>query len=148
MTITTTDGDILQVKLGIMCHQVNCMGKMGAGIALKIRKKWPIVYKDYMDAYEEGKLHLGEVILSTIQPAELYVANLCGQYYYGRDKKQTDYNAVRECLIKVNSMAHEKGLEVYIPKNMGCALAGGNWNVVSKIIEEVFSDVIIVDYGK
>jgi len=141
-------GDILQIKLGIICHQVNCMGKMGAGIALKIRNKWPTVYQDYIDASKNQKLKLGEVILSTVIPNQLYVANLCGQYYYGRNKKQTDYNAVRECLIKVNSMGHEKGLKVYIPKNMGCALAGGDWYVVSKIIEEVFSHVTIIDYGK
>jgi hypothetical protein len=41
----------------IICHIVNDIGVMGAGIALSIRKKWPIAY----NKYSEG---LGVLILS------------------------------------------------------------------------------------
>lgn len=148
MTLITMKGDILNVKYGIICHQVNCKGKMGAGIALSIRKKWPIVYKDYMDAYSEGHLIPGAVILSTITLRELYVANLCGQLNYGRDKKYTIYSAVRACLIELDTMTHNTTLPIYIPKGMGCSLAGGNWDVVLNIIKEVLPNVTIVDYEK
>ena len=39
--------DLLKVKKGIVCHQVNCIGVMGAGIAQDIRTKWPAVYRNY-----------------------------------------------------------------------------------------------------
>lgn len=146
MTNTIINGDILKAKFGIVCHQVNCRGKMGAGIALKIRKKWPQAYKDYMEAYEERRLIPGEVILSTIVPDQLYVANICGQLDYGRNKQYTIYEAVKQGLQKVNIIANELGLLVYIPKNMGCALAGGDWNIVSSIIEEVIPNAIIVNF--
>ena len=51
--------DLLKIDNGIICHQVNAMGKMGAGIALSIRKKWPVVYNDYMIAYKNNQLQLG-----------------------------------------------------------------------------------------
>lgn len=148
MSLITIKGDILDVNYGIICHQVNCKGKMGAGIALSIRKKWPIVYRDYMDAYNECQLIPGAVILSTILPSELYIANLCGQLNYGRDKIYTIYPAVRACLIKLNKMldATNKGFPVYIPKGMGCSLAGGDWNIVLNIIKEILPRAIIVDY--
>ena len=120
------------------------MGKMGAGIALKIRKKWPIVYEDYMRAYRDKKLIPGEVILSSVKPLELYVANLCGQLRYGRDKKYTIYKAVKECLMKVNILANNLGQQVYIPKGMGCSLAGGDWNIISEMIEEILPNSTIV----
>lgn len=146
MSVIIIDGNILNIKFGIVCHQVNCMGKMGAGIALKIRKKWPIVYEDYMRAYRDRKLIPGEVILSEIRPVELYVANLCGQLNYGHNKRYTIYKAVEKCLIKVNELSNSLGLQVYIPKGMGCSLAGGNWDIVSKMIEEFLPNTMIVNY--
>ena len=136
--------DILNVKHGIICHQVNCKGKMGAGLALDIRKKWPIVYKDYMNAFKEGELFLGNVILSTIIEVNLYVVNLCGQYYYGRKGNYTTYTAIRSGLEKIKKFSIYRGLTVYIPKNMGCGLAGGDWSIVYKIIEEEIPNAIIV----
>jgi len=140
-------GDILKVKYGIVCHQVNCKGKMGAGIALAIRKKWPVVYKDYIENYRAGNLILGTVIISTIIPHELLIANLCGQFNYGRKGIYTNYNAVETCLKHVNEI-NTTGLPIYIPHKMGCALAGGNWNIVSDIIEKTIPTAIIIKYDK
>ena len=42
-------GDLLEANLDYYCHQVNCQGKMGSGIAKSIKEKWPIVYKEYCD---------------------------------------------------------------------------------------------------
>jgi len=139
-------GDILEVKHGIVCHQVNCMGKMGAGIALDIRRTWPMVYTDYMNAYRQGKLNLGNVIFSEVAKNILYVANLCGQYYYGRDKRYTDYDAVKNCLKEL--VKYDDGrLTIYIPKGMGCSLAGGNWSIVSGLIDEIIPNAIVVMKG-
>ena len=38
--------DLLEIPSGVICHQVNCIGAMGAGLALQIRKKWSIVYEN------------------------------------------------------------------------------------------------------
>lgn len=137
------NGDILKVRYGIVCHQVNCKGKMGAGLALAIRKKWPQVYKDYMKAYRNGDLKLGNVIISTIMPHELLVANLCGQDNYGRKGKYTDYNALKKCLNFVNKI-NITNLPICIPHGMSCTLAGGNWKTVSSIIEDIIPDAIII----
>jgi len=137
-------GDILKVSSGIICHQVNCKGKMGAGIALAIRRKWSVVYHDYMQNYRNGKLELGHVILSMVIPDQLYVASLCGQDKYGRDRRYTSYKAVRKCLNKVVSY-EELFSPIYIPMGMGCSLAGGDWNKMIKIIEEIIPNAIIIE---
>lgn len=141
------NGNILDIKKGIICQQVNCMGVMGAGLALQIRKKWPIVYETYMKAHRSGELRLGNIIYAptnTINVGELRlsdiihaptntinVANLCSQYYYGRDKRYTNYEALCRCLEELN----RQNLPIYIPYGMGCVLAGGNWKVVTALIE-------------
>lgn len=147
MAITIIKGNILTVNHGIICHQVNCMGKAGAGIALKIRQKWPVVYQDYMSAYNNRQLALGVVVFSTIITNQLYVASICGQFYYGRDKKYTEYPAVKVGLDAVNTFAGGIPLPVYIPYGMGCRLAGGNWNEMLNVIEQSLQNATIMDYS-
>lgn len=39
-------GDLLkQDKVDIICHQTNCKGVMGAGIAFQIKRAYPEVFK-------------------------------------------------------------------------------------------------------
>lgn len=51
MSIKFVNGNILTFperdEDTIICHQVNCKGVMGAGLAKQIRDKWPDVYDRY-----------------------------------------------------------------------------------------------------
>ena len=43
-------GDLLkQDKVDIICHQTNCKGVMGAGIAFQIKRAYPEVFKKYKE---------------------------------------------------------------------------------------------------
>ena len=139
------NGDILDFVSGIICHQVNCKGVMGAGIALKIRNKWPHVYTDYRRMFEEGLLWLGNVLTSEITPEQLYVAHLCGQDRYGRDKRYTDYVALAACMT--NLAAYHGSRKIYMPYNMGCVNAGGDWKIVSDMIDHLIPDAVVVKLG-
>lgn len=134
--------NILTVKRGIICHQVNCKGKMGAGIALNIKKKWIIVYTQYLLALKEKILKLGEIQIVKISPF-LYIANLAGQDSYGRDKQYTDYNALTICFSKLQKVSDSLRLQIYIPYKIGCANAGGDWLVVEKIINDTIKNPMI-----
>jgi len=131
--------DILTVKKGIICQQVNAMGVMGAGLALTIRQKWPIVYREYRELH----LRLGEILLVEVEPG-LYVANLCAQEGFGRTGQYTDYNALEVCLRALAGEAKRLALPVYIPYKMGCGLAGGDWDgVVCPMIERILPEAFI-----
>ena len=76
--------------------------------------------------------------------------NLFAQENYGYDGKcYTNYDALRECLNDVKYVCSEDTI-VAIPYLMGCHRGGGDWNVVYKMIEEVFDDnveVLICEYN-
>ena len=44
--ITYKNGDLLESNCNFICHQVNCQGVMGSGIAKQIRNLFPFVYED------------------------------------------------------------------------------------------------------
>ena len=76
--------NLLEVKSGIICHQVNCIGAMGAGLALNIRNKWPIVFNQYKEDCKCFMTHpdkmLGHVLDVSAEPS-LVVANCFGQVF-------------------------------------------------------------------
>ena len=73
--------NLLEVKSGIICHQVNCIGAMGAGLALQIRNKWPNVFSEYREQCGQFMAHpemmLGHVLDVAVGPT-LVVANCFG----------------------------------------------------------------------
>jgi O-acetyl-ADP-ribose deacetylase (regulator of RNase III) len=40
-------GNLLDSNCDYICHQVNCQGVMGSGIARQIRERYPVVYLYY-----------------------------------------------------------------------------------------------------
>lgn len=137
--IEIVQGDILESGKNIICHQVNCRGVMGSGLAQQVRKKFPVVYEEYLETIKNTPNPLGHTIFSEVGE-DLFVASLFGQDGYGRDKQYTDYDALRKGLKTVCWFAKLKNYSVAIPFGIGCGLGGGDWDVVYKIICDVFSD--------
>lgn len=135
-------GDILESKCNIICHQVNCQGVMGRGLAKQIKDKYPNVFEKY-SVYCKQKNVLGTVLYVYIGNNQ-YIANLFGQEFYGTNSKQTDYNALEKCFNQIAKDAKQKKLSVVIPYKIGCNLAGGDWNIVFSLIEKCFTCVNVV----
>ena len=52
--VEIVEGNLLESKCNIICHQTNCQKVMGSGIAKQIREKWPKVYEDYKNFIDIG----------------------------------------------------------------------------------------------
>jgi len=136
--------DILTVEFGIICHQVNARGVMGAGLAVQVKSQFPGAFRDYMDAYKSGNLKLGKVVISQLAPHN-FIAHIVGQHDYGRNAIFTNYQALTLALSTLKSFRKslDKDIPIFFPWRMGSGLAGGRWRIVKDIIEEHFSDAII-----
>jgi len=56
-------GDILESKAQTLVNTVNCVGVMGKGIALGFKKRFPDMYKDYLNRCKLGQIKLGQPYL-------------------------------------------------------------------------------------
>lgn len=127
--------DIFDSDYDMIVNQTNCRGVMGAGLALQIKKKYPEIYERYLLDFRQGKLKLGYVAIYKTKDNK-YIACMCAQDYYGRNQRQTDYEAFEFCYRKVLQIANSMNIRrISIPGYIGCGLAGGNWNIVSNIIK-------------
>ena len=143
--------DIFESGADAICHQVNCQGVMGSGIAKQVREKYPWVYgeyKEFCNSYAPSEL-LGLNLMTYIDETHM-IANLFGQNKFGYDGKcYTNYDELRNALRQLKDGYPNK--TIAIPYLMGCHRGGGDWSVVHKMIEEVFADyegeVLICEYN-
>lgn len=140
LKIVETTGDLLTSDADMLLHQTNCLGIMGGGIALQIRKKWPDeVFEPYAKLCNEHKNH-PEDLLGTIQQCPIQnnqcIVNVFSQLGFSNQSVQTDYDALEKALMSlvdfINLNTNIK--KVAFPKFFGCGIAGGDWNVVQPII--------------
>lgn len=140
--LTYVTGDILTPsaasKSVIVCHQVNCRGVMGAGLAKQVRKIHPGVYTNYKikcAQIQDGIGGLGDVqFCSCLHKYGYIIANVFGQDDFGRGRRFTDYDALRMAFTHIAEVF--PNYTVRIPYKMGCGLGGGEWPAVLQIIKE------------
>ena len=141
------EGDLLESNVDYICHQVNCRGVMGSGIAKQIRQKFPEVYRVYRERYEDAVCvldttdrMLGSADIVQIPGSSQHVVNMYAQQGYGYNGKcYTSYKAFKFILQELKKDI-PTDCTIGFPKGIGCGLGGGDWTVISKMIEEILGE--------
>ena len=119
--IQEIDADLMEYPLQGIIHQANCFHTMGAGIAKRIKEKYPEAYDADIKAGTIGdSKRLGTFSVGHCLREDKYIYNLYGQYNYGHYARYTSYDAVDRALIKIARHAVENHISTLgLPKNMG-----------------------------
>lgn len=148
MELKQVEGNLLDSKATLICHQTNCQGAFGSGVAKAVKDKWPVVYEKYKKAYDQNVLQgyntrhlLGKIQVVNVSDTQK-VVNLFAQDKYGYDgAKYTSYDALDMCLKKLRDYCVEHNVKnVAFPHMMSCCRGGGDWGVVSMMIVAAFRD--------
>lgn len=132
-------GDLIKLTIegefDLIIHGCNCFCTMGAGIAKSIKQKFPEAYKADLETEKGDKSKLGKISWAKIetQNGELIIVNGYTQFNWRGSGRKVDYEAIREVFRKVKN--EFSGLRIGYPA-IGAGLAGGNWKIISEIIEE------------
>ena len=130
----TIEGDL--IKLGkdgyfdVIVHGCNCQNVMGSGIALQIRNEFPDAWQADQRTRPGDPHKLGKYTFASY--GKLDVVNGYTQLFPGTGL-QVSYDAVREVFRLIKKGWH--GQKIGYPK-IGAGLAGGDWDIISKIIDE------------
>lgn len=150
-------GDITKTELNYIVHGVNCQNVMGSGVAKALFDEWFQVKAEYhifvTDMMQFANLKpedlLGGYHYVFTEDIESFketpvVINAFTQLNYGYDKtRHVNYEAVSKVFSRLNEEL--SGKTIAIPK-IGCGLAGGDWEIVRRIIDEVTPDIEIWVY--
>mgnify|MGYP001402432164 CR=1 FL=1 len=143
------NGDLIKLAIeghfDVIIHGCNCFHSMGAGIAKYIKMNFPESHiADKKTTYGNFR-KLGTYSSANVLNNKLTVVNGYTQYYYGKKKINVDYYAI-ENLFKLIKKDFS-GKRIGIPK-IGAGLGGGNWKIISSIIEKEMKgeDISLVIY--
>lgn len=123
------EGDIFKSGARGLVNPVNCVGVMGAGLALQFKKRYP---KNY-DAYYRACVHEGfrPGLILTVQENGVFIFNFPTKWNWRKSSKMEYIETGMEALT---SAVNESGAEsVAIPK-LGCGLGGLDWNLIREVI--------------
>lgn len=140
--ISIREGNLLlQDDIEIIAHVTNCKGVMGAGIAKALADKYgDDLLKPYEKLCNAYGHHMSHILLGSNQYLKMKdgktIANMFAQDGYGTTSRYLNYNSFRECIEKLRKEAD--GRTVGIPYKVGCGLAGGDWGIVSRMLERAF----------
>ena len=148
------EGNLLLAKdVVVIGHQANCQNTFGSGIARTIREMYPDAYAvDTLCASKKSNT-LGNFSMAYI-PVEQYnkhgtqikkIFNLYGQNLFGKGTRQTNYDALYSALEGMSKYLTENDMNLPVPSvgfpfQMGSFRGGGNWDIVSRLIEVAFDD--------
>ena len=125
-------------------HCCNDIGAWGAGFVIPLAKRYPITeqrYRQWMTSAKPGKL--GDIQEVWVAP-DVVVYNMIGQHMTGQDEHGNPpirYWAINDgldeiCLRLAGIRGAVQCLEVSIhAPRFGAGLAGGNWDILSAILD-------------
>jgi len=129
----------LEGKFDVIIHGCNCFRTMGKGIANTIKSVFPEAYEVDRETELGDASKLGFFTCATVKKSKGYITivNAYTQYQYnsryGMNKQQVDYQAVEDVFKRIKEAF--SGYRIGYPM-IGAGLAGGNWDIISKIINK------------
>lgn len=155
-------GDLIELTLAgnfqVIAHGCNCFCTMKRGLAPQMVKAFEVDQYEMEQEPWRGNINkLGQIewkySYTKLPPAKddwrFKVVNCYTQYHWStpENPKPLDYEALTLCLRKMNMIF--KGQTIGLPQ-IGCNLAGGDWDIVKSIIQKELKDcqVTIVIYDK
>lgn len=148
---------IVEIGTRVIAHICNDIGKWGDGFSGAISKKWkePEDYYKRQYRYAKDSFKLGKIQWVFVD-LDLAVVNMIAQkgVRSKSNKIPICYESVERCLSRLakgciglmgSREDPSKEVTVHIPR-IGCGLAGGSWDIIEPIIEEIFWDLDVYVY--
>lgn len=134
-------GDLLEGDWDIAFHCANPNSVMGAGVALALKNKWPIVAEADKKDLRNPKKRLGHYSAARLDDGRV-VVNLYGQKGVGSDGRPLNrncqydhlYNAMFRACWKIKT---DKKVFIGVPYKMASDRAGGSWIIVEAMLQDL-----------
>lgn len=142
----------------VIPHVCNNIGLFGAGFASYVASNFPDVKANFEMLGTKNKLgHVQyvKVLSNKSYKREMFFANMIAQnkVISPKNPRPLNYEALVKCMSDVRSFClelskhTENQTEIHCPK-FGSGLAGGNWDLISELIKDIWSNIPVFVYIK
>lgn len=141
----------------IVPHVCNNINAFGAGFAGAVASKYPEVKENYH--LLGSNMKLGHTQFISVHKDKTYLheiilANMIAQNgtIHTKNPRPINYAALMQCMFDVRNYAYQllrdkekNRVEIHAPK-FGSGLAGGNWDFIESLIQDIWTDMNITIY--
>ena len=141
-------GDIFDTAADIRVNTVNCVGVMGAGVALAFKRRFPEMFADYQEACRRGHYTPGCIQVHRSDDHE-WIINAATKNDWRRPSQYAWIESIlaqlREFIFdnaaRVDTSGEDRRkLHITIPA-LGCGHGGLEWGRVKAMIVDYLSDL-------
>ena len=135
--IEFVNGNFFDFDADVRVNTVNCVGVMGAGVALQFKTKFPEMYEEYVRECNQGRVKIGRPHVWTdntmFSSKVVTIINFPTKDHW---RNPSEYEYVEKGLVWLREYLLNKGnITVTLPA-LGCGHGGLDWERVKKMISE------------
>lgn len=139
-------GDILESDCEAITNTVNCYGKMGRGLALSFKRRFPAMFLSYKRACDDSKVKVGTMHVWK-KPDGGWVVNFPTKDHWRQPSQMEWITAGLEDLAR---FVRENNIKSIAIPPLGCGLGGLQWyqvrGEIKKAHDKHWSEVRVVVY--
>lgn len=129
-------GDMFDTAADIRVNTVNCVGVMGAGVALAFKKRHPDMFRAYKKACAEGRIRPGEI--DVWRSLTDWIINFPTKRHWRNKSRYEDIDAGLKSLRRY--LQEQGDVRVALPA-LGCGHGGLDWTRVAEMIRGHLADL-------
>jgi O-acetyl-ADP-ribose deacetylase (regulator of RNase III) len=127
---------VFEVPVQTIVNPVNCDGFMGKGLALEIKRRFPLAFRKYKDLCKSGAMSIGSLQLVKSEP--LWVLNFpTKDHWRGKSK----INDIEAGLKEFKATYKRRGITSIAFPPLGCGSGGLNWNEVGPVMQNYLGNL-------
>ena len=146
MSIVYVEGDLFAHQgLDGLAHGCNCIGAMGAGVAVEFKKRFPRMFTEYRRRCLAGEYVLGDVF--PWKEGDVTVFNLATQK---SARTPADLPSIERALHEMVQLASRDGVSRIGLPRLGADVGGLAWEPIRDVLETIGgrADVELVVFEK
>ena len=130
-TITIIENrNIFETQCQTIVNTINCVGVMGKGLALEMKKRYPDMFEKYKDFCQKGLIDIGKLWLYKHDDYQ-WILNFPTKKDW---RNPSEYEYIEEGMKKFVETYQEKGIKTIAFPMLGCSNGGLNKDVVIQIM--------------
>jgi O-acetyl-ADP-ribose deacetylase (regulator of RNase III) len=133
-------GDFFKFDADVRINTVNCVGVMGAGVALAFKNKYPAMFKEYLKDCKAGVIKPG--LPSVWKNDDMFTKEIEIINFPTKDhwRKPSEYEYVENGLKWLSEYLQQKSYSTITLPALGCGHGGLDWGSVKHLIENHLGD--------
>lgn len=141
--ITDTTGDLLDDDADALVNGVNIGGVMGRSLAVRFKRRFPEMFREFERMARRGELEMGRVhVWATGGDAPRFVVNVPTKRHWRSRAHLAD---VQDGLAALARAVDEHGITSIAVPALGCGSGGLTWPEVRPLVEAAFAELPEID---